>query len=214
MALTMNLTKAGDAKPNKLSLNLKKTERFKVRLSWGGDTDLDLHAFHCINDGTAAKVESFDDILSTYNVKRKIAGSEVGTLVKAADGTFSIHGGAMIHSADALSGGADDGADDEFVMIDPSKLTPKANAAIEIPLIAMIHPQSGPNKFKNVTNPRVIIEDGDGKSVFDANLSAQFGDFVGVQMGSIIIDPSNTISFYPVAVGFDQDFNEVLGHFS
>ena len=213
MALTMNLNKAGD-KPAKLSLNLKKTERFKVRLSWGGNTDLDLHAFLCVNDGTSATVSSFDDILSTYNVKRKIKGDVVGTLDKAADGTFQIHNGALIHSADALEGGEDDGDDDEFVLIDPSKLTPKANSAIEIPLIAMIHPQSGPNKFKHVTNPRVIIEDGDGKSVFDANLSSQFGEFVGVQMGSIIIDPTNTISFYPMAIGFDQDFNEVLGHFS
>lgn len=213
MALTMNLTKAGDT-VTKLSLNLNKSERFKARLSWAGNTDLDLHAFLCVNDGKTSVVHGFEDILSTYNVKRTIKGQSVGTLDKAKDGTFEIHGGALIHSPDALDGGADDGDDDEYISIDPAKLTPPAGCAYEIPLIAMIHPQSGNQRFKNVTNPRVIIEDGDGKAVFDANLSAQFGEFVGVQMGSVMIDPTGVISFYPMAVGFDQDFNQVLANFS
>ena len=87
-ALQLNLTKPGDVAP-KLALNLDKGERFKVRLAWDGDTDLDLHVLVAVNFGAGAKVGALEDILSTYNVQRVIRGQSTGTLPLAADKTFS-----------------------------------------------------------------------------------------------------------------------------
>lgn len=209
-SLQLNLTKPGDVAP-KLSLNLSKGGQFKVRLSWDGDTDLDLHALVAVNNGQGAKVSSFDDILSPYNVKRVIRGQEQGTLPLNADKTFSVHGGAVVHSPDATDGNKT--GDDEYVIVFPDRLTPPAVGALEIPLVAMIHPQVTGRTFAQVKNARVSIEDENGKVLLDASLSDQFAGFVGVQMGSIMIEPSGS-SFVAVGVGFNTDFNQVLGHFS
>lgn len=211
MSLQMNLTKAGEV-PVKLSLNLKKSESFTVKLGWDGSNDLDIHAFHCVNRGQGAKVSAFEDVLSPYNIARVIKGESVGILPLKADKSFEIYGGALVHSPDATDGTV--GEVDEFVRINPSMIKVPAGTVVEIPLIAMIHPQHGTVKFKDVLNPIITIEDSDGKKVFDASLSSQFGDFVGVQMGSVIVEENGTVSFCPVAVGFNQDFNQVLGHFS
>lgn len=209
-SLVLNLSKPGDA-AQKLALNLSKGEQFKVRLSWDGDTDLDLHAIVTVNTGDGAKASSLDDILSTYNVKRVIRGQEVGTLTLGSDRTFSIHDGALVHSPDARDGSAD--GDDEYILIKPDLLMRPTSGQIEIPLLAMIHPQSSSKKFKSVANARVIIEDSDGQQLLDASLSSQFGEYIGVQMGSIVIDGSGS-SFVAIAAGFNTDFNGVLGHFS
>ncbi|WP_434715722.1 TerD family protein [Paraburkholderia sp. A3RO-2L] len=212
-ALELNLTKPGDV-AQKLTLNLDKGERFKVRLSWKGDADLDLHALVAVNTGAGAQVSSMADICSTYNVKRTIRGQVVGTLEKAADGTFSVHGGAVVHSPDALDGGDDnDESDDEWVSIQPDRFTPPANGAIEIPLVAMIHPQSSGRKFRDVKDARVIIENSTGQVLLNASLSNEFGEFVGVQMGSIMIQADGS-EFAAIGVGFNSDFNQVLAHFS
>lgn len=208
--LQLNLTKPGETAP-KLSLPLNKGSFFKARLAWDGGSDLDLHALVASNVGQGAKVSSMEDILSTYNVQRTISGQAQGTLPLAADKTFTVHNGALKHSPDATDGHA--AGDDEYVDIYPDRLTPPAGGVIEIPLIAMIHPQTPNNKFRNVQNAHVIIEDGAGKVLLDVSLSAQFGEFVGVQMGSIVIEASGS-SFSAVGVGFISDFNEVLGHFS
>lgn len=208
--LQLNLTKPGDIAP-KLALNLSKGGLFKVRLSWDGDTDLDLHALVAVNSGHGAKVSSFDDILSSYNVKRVVRGQEAGTLPLAADKTFSIYGGALTHSPDATDGNKQ--GDDEYVTIYPDRLTPPAAGVLEIPLVAMIHPKKEGRKFAHVQNARVSIEDEHGKVLLDVSLSSQFADFIGVQMGSIMIETSGA-SFVGVGIGFNSDFNEVLGHFS
>lgn len=209
-ALTLSLTKPGDV-ASKLSLSLDKGERFKVRLAWDGDTDLDLHALVAVNTGAGAKVSSFDDILSTYNVQRTVRGQTTGTLPMNADKTFSVYGGALVHSPDATDGAAD--GDDEWVSIQPDRLTPPASGVIEIPLVAMIHPQSGNRTFRAVKNARVIVENAAGKELLNVSLSDQFGEFIGVQMGSIMVEPSGA-SFVNIGVGFNSDFNQVLGHFS
>lgn len=208
--LQLNLTKPGDSAP-KLALNLNKGERFKVRLAWDGGADLDLHALVAVNTGAGAKISALDDILSTYNVKRVIRGSAQGHLPLNPDKTFSVHGGALVHSPDATDGHA--AGDDEYIIVHPDRLSPPADGVIEIPLVAMIHPQTPGRKFAHVKNGHVIIENAAGKVLLDISLSAQFGDFIGVQMGSIIIEPSGA-SFHAVGVGFNTDFNEVLGHFS
>lgn len=211
MDLKLNLAKPGDAAPAKLSLNLRKNETFSVLLAWKGQIDLDSHALVCVNNGSGAKVSAAGDILSTYNVKRKIGGQEVGTLDRNPDGSFSVYGGALVHSTDVTDG---DGADiDETITIDPSRLTVPSGAAIEIPIIAMIHPQNGSKLFRDVEDAWVAVLNSDGVEVMKASLSDQFGEFVGVQMGSIMIDATGT-HFVQVGVGFLGDFNTVLENFS
>jgi tellurium resistance protein TerD len=208
--LTLNLSKPGD-RPQKLALNLTKAERFKVRLAWEGQTDLDLHAIVCANHGDGAKASSLEDILSTYNVRRRVGGGEVGVLEKRADGTFAVHGGALVHSADATDG--DQLEIDEWIDVDPVRLAPPPGAVIEIPLIAMIHQKTVARRFRDVGNAWVSIQNAAGKELMNVRLSAQFGEFVGVQMGSVMIDEQGT-HFAPVGVGFNGDFNTVLEHFS
>lgn len=208
--LTLNLSKPGD-RPQKLALNLTKAERFKVRLAWEGQTDLDLHAIVCANRGDGAKAGALEDILSTYNVRRRIGGGDVGVLDKRPDGSFAVHGGALVHSPDALDGDQLDV--DEWIDVDPARLAPVPGAVIEIPLVAMIHQKTVARRFRDVGNAWVSIENASGKELMNARLSTQFGEFVGVQMGSIMIDQDGT-HFAPVGVGFNGDFNSVLEHFS
>lgn len=208
--LTVNQTKPGDTAP-KLALTLKKGEVFTVRLRWDNKIDVDLHALYTINTGAGAKASSMDDILSTYNVDRVLDGGErVGTLPLKADKTFEIYGGALTHSPDARDGLKSD--DDEYIIVKPSLLPRPPMGNIEIPLVAMIHPQGG-KTFSDVQNARVIIENSTGTVLLDADLSGQFGSFIGVQMGTIAITDTGA-EFIAVGVGFNGDFNDVLGHFS
>lgn len=210
MSLTVNLVKPSDT-PKKISLNLKKNESFLVRLAWDCKSDLDLHALVAANEGAGAKITELGDILSVYNVQRTVRGQQEGYLPLAADKSFSVHQGALIHSADATDGQLSDD-DDEWIRILPAKLSPPANGYMEIVLIAMIH---GPNKplFKNVKNAHVIVENEDGEQLLVVSLTDHFANFSGVQMGSIIID-ANGPAFSPVGVGFTGDFNDVLAQFS
>lgn len=211
-ALTLNLAKAGDVAP-KLALNLNKNERFKVRLAWDGDADLDLHALVAVNpgNGSTCKVSSFDDVLSTYNVQRVIRGVPQGHLPLADDKTFQVHGGALKHSPDAIDGHSD--GDDEFVTIQPDMLRAPSFGVHEIPLIAMIHPQTPGRNFSQVKNAKIFIENGLGQILHEVSLSDQFGQFVGVQMGSILVEPTGA-TYHAAGTGFNSDFNEVLSHFS
>lgn len=215
-SLVLNLTKPGE-QASKLQLNLSKNEIFSVKLSWDersaqDKTDLDLHAIVGVNTGSGAKASAMEDILSTYNVRRRIGGQEVGVLDKKADGSFEIHGGALVHSPDAQDGNLD--GDDEWIRIDPSKLQAPASGNLEIPLVAMLHGASAARKFRDVKNARVTVVNASGRELMQATLSDQFAEFIGVQMGSILIDGSGKASFASVGVGFDGDFNSVLGHFS
>ncbi|MCP3024071.1 hypothetical protein [Cupriavidus basilensis] len=50
-------------------------------------------------------MSSLCDILSTYTVERVLeAGVKAGTLPLAAEKTFAVHGGALVHSLDAQDG--------------------------------------------------------------------------------------------------------------
>lgn len=210
-SLTLNLSKPGDVK-EKLSLNLKKDEKFMVKLSWDGKTDIDLHALYCQGlDNQQATITALEHICSTYNLRRKIGGQEVGVLDKNPDGTFGIMGGALIHSADALNGDQD--GVDEWLTIDPSKITKIPGSYVEIPLVAMIHPQMAGLTFAQVQNAHVHIIDSNGVELLDVNLSGQFGQFVGVQMGAIMIDSAGKAEFAKVGSGFNGDFNSVIEHF-
>lgn len=209
-SLVLNMNKNGET-PRKLSLSMKKNEVFRVKLLWEGQSDIDLHAILCVNTGNGAKASALEDILSTYNVKRNVGGQETGILPKKVDGSFEIHGGALTHSPDATDG--DQLEIDEWIMFDPSKVQQVPGGVIEVPLIAMIHPQNSGKTFRDVANAVVVVEDVDGKEHLRASLSSQFSEFVGVQMGSIMMDANGT-SFVAVGVGFNGDFNTVLDHFS
>lgn len=152
MQLTLNLTKENET-TQKIQLNLKKDEKFTVVLKWTGETDLDSHALLCRNSGSGGKISAFEDILSTYNVKRVIGGSVVGVLDKDSNGNFEIYGGALVHTADLL-GSSDEEV--ETIVINPAKLPPMNGFAYEIPIIATIHPQNGSKKFKDVGTPGLI----------------------------------------------------------
>ncbi|WP_432723431.1 TerD family protein [Jeongeupia wiesaeckerbachi] len=209
--LELTLTKPGDA-PVKLQLNLRKAEPFRIKLSWDEGNDLDLHALVATNSGQGAKVGSLDDILSVYNVKRAINGQNVGHLAQNTDGTFEVHGGALVHSKDATTG-ISDGVD-EWIHVSPEKL-PKAapGTFIEIPLLSMVHPQDGRVHFRDVKNPRVEVVNSDGATVLNASLSDQFGGFKGAQLASLMVDADGKVEFAAVGVGFNDDFNAVLGHY-
>lgn len=210
MDFKLNLSK-GNESAGKIQLSLQKDEKFTILLSWKGDTDLDSHALLCRNAGGGAKISAMEDILSTYNCKRVIGGQTVGTLDVDADGNFGIYGGALIHTADLLGSSSDE--ETETIVVDPGKLPPANGIAYEIPIIAMIHPQSGAKRFADVQGATVSIIDSTGTVVMKATLSDEFGPFVGVQMGSIVIDSAGT-HFEQVGVGFNEDFNGVLGYFA
>ncbi|RZM02793.1 MAG: hypothetical protein EOP73_08200 [Variovorax sp.] len=211
-ALTLNLAKPGDAKP-KLSLNLSKDEIFVIKLKWDGDADLDLHALACIGQGgEAPTITSLEQILSPYNVIRRVGGQQQGSIPKAADGSFSILGGAMTHSPDATDGALTDV--DEWIRVAPGKLPKAPGQVVEIPIIAMIHPQKTGVSFAHVQNPEVVIENAEGVVLMHAHLSQQFGAFIGVQMGSIMIDEHGRAEFVQTAAGFSGDFNTVIENFS
>lgn len=208
--LTLNLTKPGEQAP-KLALNLKKNEIFTVRLGWDGEYDLDLHALYCVNRGAGAKLNAVTDILSTYNVEREINKQMVGSLPKSPDGTFQTPNGALVHSPDQTTG--TNLEIDEWMKIDPSKVSIAPGEVVEVPLLTMIHPQSSGKKFRDIPNAWVSIEDADGREQMRIILSTQFGEFIGVQMGSLMFDQNGT-HFAAVGNGFNGDFNSVLSHFS
>lgn len=211
--LELNLSKPGDVK-QKLQLNLLKTESFLVKLKWAGKTDLDLHALACSGPaGSQPGLTSLEQILSTYNVKRVTDDGPQGTLDKAADGTFSILGGALVHSKDADDGDANTG-DDEWIRVNPAKLSHVGGLTYEIPLVAMIHPQTQGATFSEVKDAEVRVEKTSGEVLLEASLSRDFGQFVGVQMGSILIDETGVVTYSPTTSGFPGDFNAVINHFS
>ncbi len=202
-----------------LSMNLVKNERYRVLVSWEGDHDVDIHAFVCYreNPNDHSQAWSFDDILSTYNVQRRIRGQVVGTLPKQPDGSFSVHNGALVHSPDALDGNDHTGSDpDEYIDIYVDKLPSakdKGVSVIEIVLLTTIHDESNALRFKDVNNLTITIFDGSDKQVYNNVVSQNFKQFSGLQIGSIILTDAET-KFMDVNVGFSCDFNEILSNFS
>ena len=211
--LQLNLTKAGESAP-KFQLNIKKGEPFKVFGRWDDGADLDLHALYLVHhgDGVAPKLTGYDDILSTYNTKTPSRPN--GHLVLAADRTFAIHDGALRHSADARNGHA--AGVDEFIEVDTNRIVAPAGGAVEIVLAVSIHrehPNDLPARFSQVKGAHVEIVDAAGKVVLSVALSDQFGEFNGVQMGSIMVDHTGA-AFHNVGVGFNDSFNDVIAHFA
>lgn len=202
--LEMKLHKPGDNVP-KLSLSLKKESIFQIELSWDSTVDVDAHALLAFNDGSGAKVSSFDQVLSTYNSKKT---NPSGTLMTNADGSFSTPCGSLTHSGDSRDGTTQDV--DETMKIDGSKIK---NGENEILIFVTIHAANG-KKFSEVKEAKIVIKDDAHKVLCEYMLSSEFSGFDSVQMGSIILTPDKAFQFHPVGVGFNGDFNTVLSNFS
>lgn len=215
--MQLPIKKAGGS----LSLPLVKNERYRVEVTWDGKHDVDIHALLCFRDTleSTAKAYSLDDVLSTYNVERRISGQGlVGTLKLKADGSFDIYNGALVHSPDETTGDNHTKEDDpdEYIDIFPNKLPSPFEmkvAAIEIPIVATIHDERGQLRFKHVENVVVTIWDGNNHKIYSNKLSDTFKDCAGVQLGTIIITDKET-KFYDINTGFQSSFNDVLNHFS
>lgn len=208
MSFALTLTKPGETPPAKFSLNLAKPETFFVKVKWNSRHDLDAHALLCFNNGVdGAKVQEQGNILSTYNA---VKTNPAGILATNANGSFSTPNGSATHSGDARTGDAlPEGEDDETITINGTKIPRDVN---EIPLFITIHPASSAT-FSEVEKAEVVIENATGKILAHFHLTNEFAAFDAVQMGSLILD-ANGWSFSPAAVGFNGDFNEILGFFS
>ncbi|MCR4341963.1 MAG: TerD family protein [Gemmatimonadaceae bacterium] len=203
--LQLPLEKNGQP-PKKLSLSLNKASRFIVELWWKTEHDLDAHALLATNSGQGAKVDAFEKVLSTYNCKRP--GSQSGVLAVNANKSFNTPDGALHHSGDSLDGRTAD--IDEVITIDGGKIGPEVN---EIPIFVTIHPRSQPMTFREIPDAGIRIKDDAGKVLGEFQLTAEFGPFNAVQMGSLIIG-ANGWEYAAVGNGFTGDFNTVLGYFS
>src|SRR3569832_836580 len=200
MSLTLSLQKPGQ-EVQKLSLNLAKGALFRVELSWDSKHDLDVHALAATNNGSGAKVSSFEQVLSTYNCS---ATNPQGHLKPNADKSFSTPEGMLRHSGDSRTG--DNPGVDEMITIDGSKAIPGVN---EIPIFVTIHAAAHPAKFAEVKDAVIrIVADG-GKVLGEYMLGDEFGGFNAVQMGSLVIG-DNGWEYAPVGNGFVGDFNKVL----
>lgn len=207
MALKLELAKDGQQpKSSKLTLGLKKGDRFTVELFWDSPHDLDGHALLATNNGSGAKVDDLAQVLSTYNLKKNDPTN--GVLNHGADGmTFSLPGGELSHSGDARTGVNVD--IDEIITIDGGKITGSAN---EIPIVVTIHGGAGIT-FGQVNKAGIRLKDSSGKTLGEYELTTEFAGFNAVQMGSLILGP-NGWEFAPVGAGFNGDFGTVLNHFS
>jgi tellurium resistance protein TerD len=203
MALELKLQKEGET-PRKMSLNLAKPARFSVELWWDSEHDIDVHALLGKNTGNGAKVDSADQILSTYNCKKT---NSAGALSGNPDGSFQTPEGALHHSGDARTGVNKD--IDEVITIDGSKVPAGVN---EIPLFLTIHPTKTA-KFNEVRRAGLRIKDDAGRTIAEYELSKQFGQFDAVQMGSFLLD-QNGWNYVEAGVGFNGTFNDILGQFS
>lgn len=218
MALTCKLTKEGEGK--KLVLPLKKEQPFTITLFYEGDVDLDLHAIRCYNDGSGAgsKAREYEDLLTTYNVVRQIRNESgkmetVGTLKRNSDGSFALPDGSMWHSKDALNGNEEV---DEQVKIWANKLPVPMDGIgyIEIPLIAMVHPQEPTSPtFDQVKNAHIIVTDDSGAEILRADLGVEAAGALGYQFGSLLVSDAS-IQFNPTSVPFNDTFDTVLGFYS
>ena len=208
MSLKLSVLKDGEVAP-KLKLNMNKSAKFFVELRWNTEADLDAHALLAYNDGNGAKVSSFDQVLSTYNKKRK--NNPDGKLITNPNGSFSTPDGALTHSGDVLKGAGKD-LPDETITIEGDKAGSNVN---EIPIFVTIHKaQETHTTFGSIGgHASIAIREETGHELARYELNDELGKFNAVQMGSVILG-DNGWEFAPVAKGFNGDFNTVLENFS
>ena len=217
--LTLNLQKPDAAPVRRLQLSLSKGARFNVKVEWDckadHQDDVDVHALEAVNRGQGAKVTALESILSTYNTTRM---SRAGALKTNADGSFATPSGGLSHSGDIRV----QNSKAEVLTIDGSKVPPGVN---EIPLFATVHKadhgeaheeehgEEDEAAFADIDRCTVTIADDAGKVLGQYLLSDEFGEFNVVQLGTVMLAPNGGWEYVPVGVGFQGDFNDVLGNF-
>lgn len=219
--LTLSLDKPGSGPTQRLQLSLTKGGGiFAAEVAWDCDPahedDLDLHALACRNDGSGAKVNALDRVLSTYNTR--LMNQRGGILPTNPDGTFSALDGALVHSGDKRVQ-----KNIERIVVDVSKLPSDVN---EIPLFATVHKaehgegheegEEGEEEaaFADIEVCTITMKDESGTELGAYRLSDEFGEFNVVQLGSLMRSADGSWEYAPVGSGFNGDFNDVLGHFS
>lgn len=201
MALTLKLQKPGEEAP-KLKLNLTKGSKFTVELFWDSKHDLDAHALLATNNGDGAKVTTFEQVLSPYNMK-----ATGGVLELNSDGSFNTPEEALHHSGDARDGEVLD--IDEVITIDGSKVPTGVN---EIPIFVTIHPAKTAT-FAEVKDSGIRIKDESGALLGEYMLSNEFSQFDAVQMGTLVLENGAWV-YIAAGSGFNGDFNSILAFFS
>ena len=217
--LALNLQKPDAAPVRRLQLSLSKGARFSVEVAWDckadHQDDVDVHALEAVNDGRGAKVAALENILSTYNTTRM---SRTGALRNNPDGSFATPSGGLSHSGDIRV----QGSTAEVLTVDGSKVAPGVN---EIPIFATVHKADHGEEhgkahddddeaaFADIDRCTVTITDDAGKVLGQYLLSDEFGEFNVVQLGSVMLAANGGWEYVPVGVGFQGDFNDVLGTF-
>lgn len=218
--LKLNLEKPGAEAPAKLRLSLEKGAKFRVTVAWdceaAHEDDVDVHALEAVNDGNGAKVDSFEQVLSTYNTKKM--SPVAGLLPVNPDGSFSTPSGGLFHTGDIRRQGKS-----ETIIFDGSKVRAGAN---EIPLFATVHEADHGAEheedhdsdeeaaFADINVCTVTIADDSGKELGSYQLSDEFGEFNVVQLGSIMLSDDGGWEYSPVGRGFKGTMNDVLAFYS
>ncbi len=216
--LTLNLSKDGQPAPKNLRLDLSKGARFSVEVFWDCDPkhadDVDVHALEAVNTGNGAKVETLEQILSTYNTTKM---SATGVLPVKADSSFALPSGGLSHSGDKRVQ-----KNTEIVTVDGSKIPAGRN---EIPLFVTVHEAEHGDEheeghdgeeeaaFSDIEEVTVTIKDSKGKEIAKYVLSDEFAEFNVVQLGSVMLG-DNGWEYAPVGRGFTGTFNDVLAYFA
>jgi len=164
---------------------------FYVGLGWEADFDLDVSAFPCTNVSGEPQLISPPYFLYYNNLNSPCGG--------------------LIHSPDALEGGADDG-DDEWIAIQTSVIDQNID---EISIVVTINgaPPAHQN-FSQVKNAYVRIcelsgRDQPGKELARYNLTSDAGASTAVQFGSLT-KANGTWNFEAVGEGFAADLGNVI----
>lgn len=205
MGLEFNLNK-GNAAP--LQFNINKRSKFVVKLFWDTPHDLDIHLFALTN----GKLAGQQDFVSYCN-EALVHVNNPSVLHKSSDKNipFMNISGSIKHMGDARTGINLNSRDpDETAEIDVSLLEPTHT---ELPVFVSGYPENSV-KFRDVKDCYMIVEDDTGAELFKANLTSEFDQFTGVQMGSFIKEANNGWVFKPVAIGFNNGLGDIISAYS
>lgn len=167
--------------------------KFYVGLRWKANFDLDVSAFPCTNETGDPRLISPPYFIFFNNLRSPCGG--------------------LIHSPDALDGdGKPDDVDDEFILIDTSKIDSRID---EISIVTTIFgaPQNGQH-FGQVQDAQIRIcelvgTDQPGRELARYELNNDAGSASAVQFGSLTKSASGW-SFEAVGAGFNTDLNGVI----
>lgn len=203
MSLVFNLQK-NDASPIKFNVN--KRQKFIVELYWETSHDLDVHMF-LLQQG---KMTEQQDLISYCNEALVLVEDPTKLHTAGCKKAFMNTSQSVKHMGDARTGiSLDLHQPDEVVEINLATLPVLKD---ELPVFVCGYPQNSV-KFSEVNNCHLKVKDDTGAELFQANLTSDFDQFTGVQMGSFVKAP-NGWEFKPVAVGFTNGLEQIIGAYS